>query len=175
MGWSPKENTVLMLIYSIKQNFLLPESVQNACTVQQENYNFEAIKPFYDVDCIQLALQCHWNIGYTVSSFIVISACFLVRTTHCKKMNRPLEFVKHWTIDNVSWFSIGLREVAKPKFNSYLGSFPPVMKRNHRMHFWIVAALFCVRKTAPTSKLERKDKNFGLIVLHFQTQKSYLR
>lgn len=116
MGWSPKENTVLMLIYSIKQKFLLPESVQNACTVQQENYNFEAIKPIYNVDCIQLTLQCHWNIGYTVSSFIVISACFLVRTTHCKKMNRPLEFVKHWTIDNVSWFSIGLQEVAKPKF-----------------------------------------------------------
>lgn len=55
---------------------------------------------------------------------------------------------------------------AKSKFNSNLGFFPPVMNRNHRMHFWIVAALFCISKTAPPSQLETDDKNCGLRVLH---------
>jgi len=32
-----------------------------------------------------ITLQCCWNIGKTVVSFTTTSACFLVRTTHCKK------------------------------------------------------------------------------------------
>lgn len=44
--------------------------------------------------------------------------------------------------------------------NNYLRSFPPVVNRNNRIHFWIVAALFCICKTA-----SREAVNWKLLLL----------
>lgn len=114
----------------------------------------------------KFTLQCNWNTRKTMSSRTTISACFLVRATHCKDIGNKLSCNLGWVLifraDFLLLFPLSLVghlysipwEAITYVLNKYLRSFPPVIDRNYGMHLRIVTAFFCIGKTSAINKSE---------------------